>query len=218
MIVFLGISDSGTSINANLPWNHFKASTDWGSGVIQGFNPCNSWTIFKVIIISSPFFLLVIFLPVGLMLFTWHCSHALRTGIFEASKLVLINVAPTLPNIQVMVISLTVYYCSFFYSSFSIFLSRVLLGCCLEKYTFWEINYYLMLATLVCCVMKITVWSAQAWDIQQYPCMFCPSVPIWESYWGWKALSSVRLSLICRSVPVGTSQEVSCHWPHCSTS
>lgn len=40
--------------------------------------------------------------------FTWHCSHALRTGIFEASKLVLINVAPTLPDIQVMVISLTV--------------------------------------------------------------------------------------------------------------
>ncbi|XP_059456493.1 uncharacterized protein LOC132186530 [Corylus avellana] len=28
-------------------------------------------------------------------------SHALRTGIFEASKLVLINVAPTLPDIQV---------------------------------------------------------------------------------------------------------------------
>jgi len=29
------------------------------------------------------------------------CSHGLRTGIFEASKLVLINVAPTLPEIQV---------------------------------------------------------------------------------------------------------------------
>lgn len=41
-------------------------------------------------------------------MFTLHCSHALRTGIFEASKLVLINVAPTLPDIQVMVISLTV--------------------------------------------------------------------------------------------------------------
>jgi hypothetical protein len=31
------------------------------------------------------------------------CSHGLRTGIFEASKLVLINVAPTLPEIQVHV-------------------------------------------------------------------------------------------------------------------
>jgi len=29
------------------------------------------------------------------------CSHGLRTGIFEASKLVLINVAPALPEIQV---------------------------------------------------------------------------------------------------------------------
>ncbi|XP_015877085.3 uncharacterized protein LOC107413603 [Ziziphus jujuba] len=32
-------------------------------------------------------------------------SHGLRTGIFEASKLVLINVAPTLPDIQVQSIS-----------------------------------------------------------------------------------------------------------------
>ena len=30
------------------------------------------------------------------------CSHGLRTGIFEASKLVLINVAPNLPDIQVI--------------------------------------------------------------------------------------------------------------------
>jgi hypothetical protein len=33
------------------------------------------------------------------------CSHGLRTGIFEASKLVLINVAPTLPDIQVYFIT-----------------------------------------------------------------------------------------------------------------
>ncbi|XP_011027003.1 PREDICTED: uncharacterized protein LOC105127421 isoform X2 [Populus euphratica] len=31
-------------------------------------------------------------------------SHGLRTGIFEATKLVLINVAPTLPDIQVMLV------------------------------------------------------------------------------------------------------------------
>lgn len=30
------------------------------------------------------------------------CSHGLRTGIFEATKLVLINVAPNLPEIQVL--------------------------------------------------------------------------------------------------------------------
>jgi len=30
------------------------------------------------------------------------CSHGLRTGIFEASKLVLINFAPTLPELQVI--------------------------------------------------------------------------------------------------------------------
>lgn len=43
-------------------------------------------------------------------------SHGLRTGIFEASKLVLINVAPTLPEIQVMVITLIIcyYYLSFY--------------------------------------------------------------------------------------------------------
>lgn len=29
------------------------------------------------------------------------CSHGLRTGIFEASKLLVINIAPTLPNMQV---------------------------------------------------------------------------------------------------------------------
>ncbi|KAJ9159963.1 hypothetical protein P3X46_025411 [Hevea brasiliensis] len=38
-------------------------------------------------------------------------SHGLRTGIFEASKLVLINVAPTLPDIQVQSIS---SFCSTF--------------------------------------------------------------------------------------------------------
>jgi len=32
-----------------------------------------------------------------------HCSHGLRTGIFEASKLVLINFAPNLPEIQVII-------------------------------------------------------------------------------------------------------------------
>lgn len=31
----------------------------------------------------------------------FNCSHGLRTGIFEASKLVLINFAPTLPELQV---------------------------------------------------------------------------------------------------------------------
>lgn len=30
-----------------------------------------------------------------------NCSHGLRTGIFEASKLLVINIAPTLPNMQV---------------------------------------------------------------------------------------------------------------------
>lgn len=30
-----------------------------------------------------------------------YCSHGLRTGIFEASKVVLINIAPTLPELQV---------------------------------------------------------------------------------------------------------------------
>ena len=109
MIVFLGLSDSGTGINTDLPWNYFKASTDWNSGVIQGFNPCHSWTIFKVIFISSLSLslslslLLVIFLVLLANVFAWYCSHGLRTGIFEASKLVLINVAPTLPDIQVMV-------------------------------------------------------------------------------------------------------------------
>ncbi|GAV73479.1 Mito_carr domain-containing protein/EF_hand_4 domain-containing protein [Cephalotus follicularis] len=38
-------------------------------------------------------------------------SHGLRTGIFEASKLVLINIAPTLPDIQVQSIS---SFCSTF--------------------------------------------------------------------------------------------------------
>ncbi|KAF7820095.1 mitochondrial substrate carrier family protein C [Senna tora] len=38
-------------------------------------------------------------------------SHGLRTGIFEASKLVLINVAPTLPDLQVQSIS---SFCSTF--------------------------------------------------------------------------------------------------------
>lgn len=38
---------------------------------------------------------------VGCRIHMSFCSHGLRTGIFEASKLVLINVAPTLPEIQV---------------------------------------------------------------------------------------------------------------------
>lgn len=47
------------------------------------------------------FVLLDILLSFVVNVFCWHCSHGLRTGIFEASKLVLINVAPTLPDIQV---------------------------------------------------------------------------------------------------------------------
>ncbi|KAK6136318.1 hypothetical protein DH2020_029939 [Rehmannia glutinosa] len=39
------------------------------------------------------------------------CSHGLRTGIFEASKLVLINVAPTLPEFQVQSVA---SFCSTF--------------------------------------------------------------------------------------------------------
>nr|CAB3488806.1 unnamed protein product [Digitaria exilis] len=38
---------------------------------------------------------------VGCRIHMSFCSHGLRTGIFEASKLVLINFAPTLPEIQV---------------------------------------------------------------------------------------------------------------------
>ncbi|KAB1218045.1 S-adenosylmethionine mitochondrial carrier protein [Morella rubra] len=41
----------------------------------------------------------------------WHFCHGLRTGIFEASKLVLIKVAPTLPDIQVQSLS---SFCSTF--------------------------------------------------------------------------------------------------------
>lgn len=37
-------------------------------------------------------------------------SHGLRTGIFEASKLVLVNVAPNLPEIQVMFLFLHLLY------------------------------------------------------------------------------------------------------------
>ena len=59
--------------------------------------------------------LLVIFLVLLANLFAWHCSHGLRTGIFEASKLLLINVAPTLPDIQVMVFSLLFGYYWIFY-------------------------------------------------------------------------------------------------------
>lgn len=36
---------------------------------------------------------------------TFNYSHGLRTGIFEASKLLLTNVAPTVPEIQVVDIS-----------------------------------------------------------------------------------------------------------------
>lgn len=44
----------------------------------------------------------------------YRCSHGLRTGIFEASKLVLINFAPNLPEIQVMVTVLVVLLVSNF--------------------------------------------------------------------------------------------------------
>lgn len=40
------------------------------------------------------------------------CSHGLRTGIFEASKLVLINFAPNLPEIQVITTLLTAWLVS----------------------------------------------------------------------------------------------------------
>jgi hypothetical protein len=42
-------------------------------------------------------------------------SHGLRTGIFEASKLVLVNVAPNLPEIQVIFLFLHLFYCIILY-------------------------------------------------------------------------------------------------------
>lgn len=46
--------------------------------------------------------IVVIFMSL-IIIFRFFNSHGVRTGIFEASKLVLVNVAPTLPDIQVAV-------------------------------------------------------------------------------------------------------------------
>jgi phosphatidylinositol phospholipase C delta len=46
------------------------------------------------------------------------CSHGLRTGIFEASKLILVRVAPTLPEIQVRFIN---FYQHQIYLSYMVF-------------------------------------------------------------------------------------------------
>lgn len=49
---FSGLLDSGASFNPKLPRDHFKASTNWGSGVVPRFNPCNPGTVFKVLIFT----------------------------------------------------------------------------------------------------------------------------------------------------------------------
>jgi hypothetical protein len=101
-----GLLDSGASFNVDFPRNNFKTSTNWSSRIVQGFNSCNLGTVFKVFLslFSSSLLPSNNYLSTSSPFLHGHFSHGLRTGIFEATKLVLINVAPTLPDIQVMLI------------------------------------------------------------------------------------------------------------------
>ncbi|KAI3831450.1 hypothetical protein MKX03_011242 [Papaver bracteatum] len=92
----------------SFPPNYRKASTNRSSGIIQGFYTSYTRSIFKVRFSSlcyisrdSLSFLLTLFFPFSF----FFNSHGLRTGIFEASKLVLINFAPTLAELQVQSIA-----------------------------------------------------------------------------------------------------------------
>lgn len=88
------------------------------------------------------------------------CSHGLRTGIFEASKLVLINVAPTLPEIQVIFLTLIICLLIFLFSvvSSSSYVHAITRGLGVNAWYHWVSKIKLPVMTVKNCLSIWRLW------------------------------------------------------------